>query len=60
MKSFTENKMSLENYRKHLNTQKKMSQTIIKKCSKEIKLETTLKATGITKLIDNLEKAKIY
>ena len=36
-----------------------MSQTIIKKCSKDIKLETILKATAITKFIDKLEKSKM-
>ena len=33
-----------------------MSQTKIKKCSKAFKLETILKATAKTKLIDKLEK----
>ena len=45
--------------RMHLNTQKKMSQTKIKKCIKEFKLEPILKATAITKLIEKLEKANM-
>ena len=48
----------MKTIRMHLNTQKKISQAKIKKCSKEFKLEPILKATSIPKLIEKLEKAK--
>ena len=52
-------KGDLKTTRKHLNKEKKVSQTIIKKCSKEFNQETIFKAIAITKLINKLKKAKI-